>query len=137
LPEKVRFRFGAAMSFFGLPFLFGKQVAQDGQDFGEGIFGNVGAEVEERADHSVADVMPQVEQRHQHFVQRRRLARAAVIIQVRTFPIRALGQSLGASSLQFRQDAEENLRQNRRMEAKQGLDLMCAETVKVLEPIEF
>lgn len=94
-------------------------------------------QVEQRADHAVADVMPQVDQPHQRFVQPRHLAWASVIIQVRTLPIRALGQSLGAPALQFRQDAEENLRQHRRMEAKQGLDLLYAETVKVLEPVEF
>lgn len=70
------------------PLFFGKEVAQNGQDFGKRIFGGVGAEAEQGSDDCVTDVVPQVQQRDQRFVQRRHLTRASVSFQIRTLALR-------------------------------------------------
>ncbi len=155
---RVPLRFGGRVS--ASHFSVGNRWRKTGKTSAKASSETPAPQVKERAGHCVAEVMPQVEQRHQNFVQRRHLAWASIIIQVRTLPLRsrqapshqwlagvrhypgkdASDQGASGRSARRRSNSGKTRKRisarNRRMETKQSLDLGCTETVKVLEPVE-
>ena len=61
----------------------------------------------------MTDVMTHVQQRHEGLVQGRHCPWTSIARHERAFAFRACGQSLGAPSLPFGQDGEEDFRQHR------------------------
>ena len=64
----------------------------------EGVLGSIGTVAEHRTDDFMADVMAQVKQGHQDFLQWRDLARVAVVVNVKTFAVLTLFQACCAPS---------------------------------------
>jgi len=84
----------------------------------EGVLGSIGTVAEHRTDDFMADVMAQVQQGHQDFLQWRDLARGAIVGNVTTFAVLTAFQSRFAPPFQLRQHLKEDFGEDRLNETK-------------------